>query len=66
MDDYNKTPLDYACENSKTNPNPILKNILEYDNYCSTKVGGKKTQIKKQKKHPKKTQRKNKKQKKSV
>ena len=31
MDNDNKTPLDYACENSKTNPNPIMKNILEYD-----------------------------------
>lgn len=66
MDDDNKTPLDYACENSKNNPNPIMKNILEYDNYCNTKVGGKKTQIKKQKKIKRKTQRKNKKQKKSV
>jgi len=62
MDNDNKTPLDYACENSKTNPNPIMKNILEYDNYCSTKVGGKKTQRKIQRK----TKRKNKKTKKSV
>ena len=58
MDNDNKTPLYYACENSKTNPNPIMKNILEYDNFCSTIGGGKKTQ--------RKTQRKNKKQKKSV
>ena len=64
MDNDNKTPLDYACENSKTNPNPIMKNILEYDNYCSTKGGGKKTQRKTQKKIRRKTQRKNKKQKK--
>ena len=46
MDNDNKTPLDYACENSKTNPNPIMKNILEYDNYCSTIKGGNKTQRK--------------------
>ena len=58
MDNDNKTPLDYACENSKTNQNPIMKNLLEYDNYCSTKVGGKKTK--------RKIQRKNKKHKKSV
>jgi len=43
MDNDNKTPLDYACENSKINPNPIMKNLLEYDNYCSTKIGGRKT-----------------------
>lgn len=58
MDNDNKTPLDYACENSKTNQNPIMKNLLEYDNYCSTKVGGKKTK--------RKIKRKNKKHKKSV
>jgi len=64
MDNYNKTPLDYACENSKNNPN--IKNLLEYDNYCTTKVGGKKTQRKIRRKIKRKTQRKNKKQKKSV
>jgi ankyrin repeat protein len=58
MDNNNKTPLDYACENSKTNPNLNMKNLLEYDNYCSTKGGRKKTQ--------RKTQRKNKKQKKNA
>ena len=58
MDSDNKTPLDYACENSKTNPNPIMKNLLEYDNYCSTKVGGKKIQRKTHKKIQRKIQRK--------
>lgn len=36
MDRDNKTPLDYAC-----NKNTEMKQVLEYDNFCSKTKGGK-------------------------